>query len=191
MDPSASLRRSHQWHIGLISPHHGGSTMCSMHHSSPPIKTTAHGPNFSHPPPDLIDGEEKYKVERIISHRHHGRARVLQYLVKWKGYPESDNTWEPATQIHTPDLLKTYHRRRPLEHIKAMLSQSSNAIFPHWTSPAKRYPHFISSPSPNPNYLLYISHVTTVAQASLTSSSANNSTTPTRSWTPADIQRPI
>src|SRR5229473_440362 len=39
---------------------------------------------------------------------------MLQYFVKWKGYPESDNTWEPAQNIHAPDLLKKYHQRYPL-----------------------------------------------------------------------------
>jgi hypothetical protein len=29
---------------------------------------TTHSPNFTRPPPDLIDGEEEYEVERIINH---------------------------------------------------------------------------------------------------------------------------
>src|SRR5260370_22706 len=40
---------------------------------------------------------------------------MLQYFVKWKGYPESDNTWEPIQNIHAPDLLKRYHQRYPLQ----------------------------------------------------------------------------
>src|SRR5258708_630871 len=40
---------------------------------------------------------------------------MLQYFVKWKGYPESDNTWEPAQNIHAPDLLKRYHHCYPLQ----------------------------------------------------------------------------
>ena len=35
---------------------------------SPYWETAAHGPNFSRPPPDLIDGEEEYEVERIVNH---------------------------------------------------------------------------------------------------------------------------
>src|SRR6266850_8092526 len=103
------------FHASLLSPYH---------------KTQAHGPNFSRPPPDLIDGEEEYKVEQIATHRYHGKSRSLQYLIKWKGYPKADNTWELADQIHAPDLLKTYHRRNPLKHIKeALLIQSSNSVF--------------------------------------------------------------
>ena len=25
-----------------------------------------HGPNFDHPPPDLIEGEEEFEVERVL-----------------------------------------------------------------------------------------------------------------------------
>jgi hypothetical protein len=42
------------FHASLLSPYH---------------ETNAHGPNFSRPPPDLIDGQEEYEVECIISHR--------------------------------------------------------------------------------------------------------------------------
>src|SRR5258708_14303039 len=82
---------------------------------SPYCETNAHGPNYSRPPPDLIKGEEEYEVERIINHRCTGRARTLQYFVKWVGYPEADNTWEPADQVHAPQLINTYHQQHPLE----------------------------------------------------------------------------
>jgi hypothetical protein len=67
------LQLPHSWgihdvfHASLLSPYH---------------ETTAHGPNFTRPPPDLIDGEEEYEVERIINHRRHGRSRTLQVLIK-------------------------------------------------------------------------------------------------------------
>jgi len=35
---------------------------------SPYRKTTTYGPNFSQPPPDLINDEEQYKVEQICNH---------------------------------------------------------------------------------------------------------------------------
>ncbi len=79
---------------------------------SPYRETDAHGPNYSRPPPDLIKGEEEYEVEKVINHRHAGRARTLQYLVKWIGYPEADNTWEPADQVHAPQLIKAYSELR-------------------------------------------------------------------------------
>src|SRR5712671_6172996 len=75
-------------------------------------ETTAHGPNFSRPPPNLVEGEDKFKVEAIINHRLHGCRRQLQYLVKWVGYPQSDNTWEPIANIHAPDLIRNYQRQK-------------------------------------------------------------------------------
>jgi hypothetical protein len=42
------------FHASLLLPYH---------------ETTAHGPNFSQPPPELIEEEEEYQVERIMGHR--------------------------------------------------------------------------------------------------------------------------
>jgi hypothetical protein len=36
---------------------------------SPYRETTTHSPNFSQPPPELVEGEEEYQVERIMAHR--------------------------------------------------------------------------------------------------------------------------
>ena len=82
------------FHASLLMPYH---------------EMQAHGPNFAQPPPDLIDREDKYEVEQIIAHQQFGRSKRLQYLIKWKGYPESDNTWEPVDQVHAPELIKHYH----------------------------------------------------------------------------------
>src|SRR6266850_2141241 len=99
---------------------------------TPYIETDSHSPNFSHPPPDLIKGENEYEVETIRKHRLFGKNKKLQYLLKWKGYPESDNTWEPVEQLHAPQLLKDYHSRHPLTSIKTLLTQrrKEHPLFP-------------------------------------------------------------
>ena len=102
---------------------------------SPYVETDAHGLNYSRPPPDLIGGEEFYEVEQIRDHQHHGRSRTLQYLIKWKGSPESDNTWEPADQVLAPDLLREYHKHRLLSGIKANQLVIQNPQHPPWTLP--------------------------------------------------------
>src|SRR5258707_4025695 len=96
---------------------------------SPYRETPAHGPNYSRPPPDLIGGEEEYEVEKIVNHRHVGRSRALQYLIKWIGYPEADNTWEPADQVHAPQLVNTYHRQDPLMDKRARTTTRKSIRF--------------------------------------------------------------
>jgi hypothetical protein len=83
------------------------------HLLTPFRETSAHGSNYLHPPPDLIDGVEEHEVEFITRHRL--RRHSHQYLVKWKGYPTADNTWEPESNLdHAVELLKEYKDRHSL-----------------------------------------------------------------------------
>src|SRR5712672_2861260 len=82
---------------------------------TPYREMASHGPNFTRPPPDLVQGNEEFEVETIINHRLFGQRKTLQYLIKWKGYPLSDNTWEPVDNVHAPEIVKQYHQRHPLE----------------------------------------------------------------------------
>ena len=96
-------------------------TIHPMFHATllpPYIDTKEYGENFSRPPPDLINDEEQYKVKAIQSHQHQGRKKQLQYLIKWKGYPKSDNTWEPANHVQAPQLIRQYKQRQG-DNIKA------------------------------------------------------------------------
>ena len=101
---------------------------------SPYSETPSHGPNFSRPPPDLIGREEEYKVESIRSHRYFGRNKKLQFLIRWKGYAPSDDTWEPADSVHAPDLVKEYKQRTPGFRINSDPNNSSRSIIlsPLW-----------------------------------------------------------
>ena len=58
---------------------------------TPYKETEAHGPNFDHPPPDLIKGEEEFEVEKVLDAQYFRRGHALLYLIKWKGYPNSKN----------------------------------------------------------------------------------------------------
>ena len=92
-------------------------TVHDVFHSSlltPYKETLKHRAQFQHPPPELIGNEEEYEVEQIINHQHHGKGHQLQYFIQWKGYSAADDTWEPADQVHTDKLVKSYH----LKHAK-------------------------------------------------------------------------
>src|SRR5438876_5414863 len=59
------------------------------------------------PPPDLIDDKEEYEVESILDHKHGKRQR--QYLVKWKGYPLSETSWQSRSDLrHARDVVLAY-----------------------------------------------------------------------------------
>lgn len=63
------------------------------------------------PPPINIEGEDEFEVEAIMDCRRRGGH--IQYLVKWKGYPPEDNSWEPSSNIHAPRLIQTFHKKYP------------------------------------------------------------------------------
>src|SRR5579863_5556731 len=70
-----------------------------------------HGQNFMEPPPDLIDGKQEWEVERIVAMRLFGHNKKHQYCVRWKGYSEAHDTWEPVSNIHAPDLVAAFHQQ--------------------------------------------------------------------------------
>jgi len=64
-------------------------------------------------PPPVIPGENpEWDVECIKDSRlWHGS---LQYLVKWKGYPHEESTWEPAVNLeHAAECVAEFHRKHP------------------------------------------------------------------------------
>lgn len=85
------------FHASLLTPFHENDT---------------HGPNFLLPPPDEIDGDSEWEVEAVLGHRRY-RGKP-QYLIKWKGYPTSDNSWEPMAHLTNAkkmvDAYKKTHR---------------------------------------------------------------------------------
>ena len=80
---------------------------------TPNTETEEHGPSYSQPPPDLIEGEEEYEVEAILKHQGTGKRR--KYLVKWLGYPTSQNSWEPEDALkNSQELLSEYKKLHKL-----------------------------------------------------------------------------
>ena len=54
----------------------------------------------------LIDNKTVYNAEKLLERR--ALNGQVQYLVKWAGYPLSDATWEPETNILDPRLLANF-----------------------------------------------------------------------------------
>ena len=92
------------FHAGLLSPFK---------------QTDTHGPSFSAPPLTLIGSEEEYEVEAIISHK--GSPGQRKYLTAWKGYPASENTWEPESNLcHAAQTLGDYKQAHSLRYLKTI-----------------------------------------------------------------------
>ena len=75
---------------------------------TPYKETVIHGPNYSRPPPDLVDGEEEFEIEQILGMKQMGKGCKTHYLVKWKGYPTSDNSWEPEKNLNAKELITEF-----------------------------------------------------------------------------------
>ena len=105
-------------------------------------ETEFHGHNFERPLPDLIDGEEEYEVEHILNSRHFGRGRQVQYLVHWKGYPESDDQWIPWSDLNAPDLVTEFQKDNPdaITHIKTTWTDEDFPV-PSSLPPTSLPPH--------------------------------------------------
>ena len=96
-----------------------------------------HGTNYMRPPPDLINNEEEYEIEQILDSRKRGRNHRVQYLVKWVGYPNSDNQWLDADQLTADDAIQEFKKRRPnaIVHIRRTRMGNPLIDFPLMSSP--------------------------------------------------------
>ena len=65
---------------------------------TPYKETELHGTTETRPPPDLVQGNEEFEVEAILMHCLY-KNRETRYLIKWKGYNTSKNTWEPESNL--------------------------------------------------------------------------------------------
>ena len=54
-----------------------------------------------------------FEIEKVIDVRLHEEIGELQLLIKWKGFTEAENSWEPATSMlaDAPALVKLFHAR--------------------------------------------------------------------------------
>jgi len=56
--------------------------------------------------------DDTYEVERILGKRT--RKGKTEYLIKWVGYEESENTWEPTYHLNCPDKVREFKDRDSL-----------------------------------------------------------------------------
>ena len=76
------------------------------------------------PVPEEINGDLEYEVERIVNREirnstkkingRNKRVKIQFYLVKWKGYPEDECTWEPGHHLASAEEeVEEFHQNNP------------------------------------------------------------------------------
>src|SRR5438876_12102553 len=66
--------------------------------------------------------------------RRFGRNKKIQYRIRWKGYSEAHDTWEPADNVHAPDLVTAFHQTQetPIQ-LRTIRVRSGNAQPSMWS----------------------------------------------------------
>jgi hypothetical protein len=78
-----------------------------------------------HPGPMSVndEGTSKFEVDYIVDSRPIGRG--FQYLVHWKGYDESDHTWEPASRLKNAQAtVNDFYRRQSSAPCRLKMNQA-------------------------------------------------------------------
>ena len=71
-----------------------------------------------------------YEVEKIVDKRTNIYG-LVEFLVKWKGFPSSDNTWEPKKNLKRLEhMIKEYENGIGEKNVKKMKKGSLNKEVP-------------------------------------------------------------
>ena len=93
-----------------------------------PYCPPAAGQSTIPPEPVVIEGMPEYKVEEITdSQLKHGK---LEFLVKWSGYTDDYNTWEPdANCTNSHDIIIEFYKFNPSTPRKLNAQAFAGLIF--------------------------------------------------------------
>jgi hypothetical protein len=70
-----------------------------------------------------LDKEDRFQVKSIRKERD--LKENSQFLIKWQGYPEHDNTWEPLDYLDDcKDFIKEFRMRNErVKHARHLLTE--------------------------------------------------------------------
>ncbi|SRR6266702_785964 len=78
----------------------------------------------------------------------------MHFLVKWKGYPTSDNSWEPRENLHADRLITEYNKKKQKQAepkkkgVKSRRARTEEIIPSHFVKQhSLLHPHHMSARS--------------------------------------------
>ncbi|CAJ0960660.1 unnamed protein product, partial [Mesorhabditis belari] len=73
-----------------------------------PTPTIEAGPDADSDAPSSDDSEaDEYTVEKVLNHKKLRNGK-LEFLIKWEGYGDADNTWEPEENLSCANKIAEY-----------------------------------------------------------------------------------
>ncbi|KAJ8041692.1 Testis-specific chromodomain protein Y 2 [Holothuria leucospilota] len=91
--------------------------------------------------------ENEFEVEKILGKRT--RNGIVKYKIRWKGFDETEDTWEPEENLtHCQELLDIYNSEK--ERDMTIIDQTIRERFPHASkeSSVLSSPKYTSTPAP-------------------------------------------
>ncbi|SGY26736.1 BQ5605_C018g08765 [Microbotryum silenes-dioicae] len=67
------------------------------------------GRHAAEPAAIIVQGNEEWEVEHIVDEK--GKGKRKKFLVKWKGWADSDNTWEPRSHLEETAALDRWENK--------------------------------------------------------------------------------
>lgn len=122
-----------------------------------------------------FSGDDVYEVERILKKRYHS-TKGVQYYVKWRHFPSSENTWEPACNF-TRNLIDDYESSHKSK--KQKLSSLKTSAKSRLNGGATSTSITSSSSSSTTTTTTTTATTTTIATSSLTAATTTTATATT------------
>lgn len=69
-------------------------------------------------------GTNEYEVESIVDKKVDKKGKT-KYLIHWKGWESSDDTWEPEESLHCLELIRAFNKKKTPTKKKAKYANDS------------------------------------------------------------------